>query len=92
MPLRCPTVNDSIPESQDICFIPDGDYVGFLERYSGHTPQSDVIRDEAGAVIGRHSGIESFGLFGQSAITSLTAQNTLGVNAVFDVSTSQRSF
>ena len=30
--------------------------------------------------------IESFGLFGQSAITSLTAQNTLGVNAVFDAS------
>ena len=53
-------INADKPESQDICFIPDGDYVGFLERYSGHTPQPGVIRDEAGAVIGRHSGIESF--------------------------------
>ena len=28
-------VNASKPDSQDICFVPDGDYAGFIERYSG---------------------------------------------------------
>ena len=44
-------------ESQDICFVPDGDYVGFIERYTGaFSPEGDfVLRD--GKVMGRHKGI-----------------------------------
>ncbi len=44
-------------ESQDICFVPDGDYVGFIERTLGYTtPEGDfVLRD--GKVMGRHKGI-----------------------------------
>ncbi len=44
-------------ESQDICFVPDGDYVGFIERALGTTtPEGDfVLRD--GKVMGRHKGI-----------------------------------
>lgn len=44
-------------ESQDICFVPDGDYVGFIERTLGkETPEGDfVLRD--GKVMGRHKGI-----------------------------------
>ena len=42
-------------DSQDICFVPDGDYVSFLGRYGGMTfPQGDFL-DLGGNVIGRHS-------------------------------------
>ena len=44
-------------DSQDICFVPDGDYAGFIERYSGkECPAGDFV-DTAGNVLGRHKGI-----------------------------------
>ncbi|MGI6535967.1 MAG: tRNA 2-thiouridine(34) synthase MnmA [Eggerthellaceae bacterium] len=43
-------------ESQDICFVPDGDYAGFLERRSGAPFAEGDIVDERGAVLGRHTG------------------------------------
>ncbi|MCH5190078.1 MAG: tRNA 2-thiouridine(34) synthase MnmA [Oscillospiraceae bacterium] len=44
-------------DSQDICFVPDGDYASFIERYLGkYFPQGDfVLRD--GTVLGKHKGI-----------------------------------
>ena len=43
-------------DSQDICFVPDGDYVAFMERYTGkHYPAGDYL-DLAGNVLGRHRG------------------------------------
>ncbi len=43
-------------DSQDICFIPDGDYLSFLERYTGHPfPPGDIV-DLEGTVVGRHRG------------------------------------
>ena len=43
-------------ESQDICFIPDGDYVGFIERYTKKSfPEGNFI-DLDGNVLGRHGG------------------------------------
>jgi tRNA-specific 2-thiouridylase len=44
-------------ESQDICFVPDGDYAGFIERFTGIIPPEGdfVLRD--GTVIGRHKGL-----------------------------------
>ncbi|MBQ8415384.1 MAG: tRNA 2-thiouridine(34) synthase MnmA [Clostridia bacterium] len=43
-------------DSQDICFIPDGDYVGFLERYTQKEyPAGDFISLD-GTVLGRHNG------------------------------------
>lgn len=43
-------------DSQDICFVPDGDYTAFLERYTGRTyPQGDFL-DESGKVVGKHHG------------------------------------
>ena len=43
-------------DSQDICFVPDGDYVGFMERYTGKFyPDGDFI-DTTGKVVGRHRG------------------------------------
>lgn len=43
-------------DSQDICFIPDGDYAAFLERYTGRTWQEGDFLDWAGHVLGRHAG------------------------------------
>ncbi|MBR3570878.1 MAG: tRNA 2-thiouridine(34) synthase MnmA [Oscillibacter sp.] len=43
-------------DSQDICFIPDGDYAGFLERRAGKRYPSGDILDESGRVLGRHRG------------------------------------
>lgn len=44
-------------DSQDICFVPDGDYGGFLERYTGKKyPEGDFL-DLAGQVVGRHKGV-----------------------------------
>lgn len=44
-------------DSQDICFVPDGNYAKFIEGYLGKTyPQGDFV-DKNGNVIGRHQGI-----------------------------------
>ena len=44
-------------ESQDICFVPDGDYAKFIEKYTGKkTPEGDFV-DKEGNYIGRHKGI-----------------------------------
>jgi tRNA-uridine 2-sulfurtransferase len=47
-------------ESQEICFIPDNDYVGFLERHSPDIVKTGKIIDESGRVLGEHSGIHRF--------------------------------
>lgn len=46
------------PDSHDICFIPDGDTQGFLERRLGVQPGSIV--DTGGTVLGEHSGTHGF--------------------------------
>ena len=49
-------VNARKRDSQDICFVPDGDYAAFLERYTGKTyPQGDYL-DKDGNVLGKHQG------------------------------------
>ena len=43
-------------DSQDICFVPDGDYAAFLQQYTGRTyPEGDYL-DLEGKVVGRHKG------------------------------------
>ncbi len=49
-------------DSQDICFIPDGDYVAFLERCTGkHYPAGDYL-DVNGNVVGTHRGAVAYTL------------------------------
>ena len=43
-------------DSQDICFIPDGDYPAFLRRYTGKEYPAGDFLDENGKIVGRHSG------------------------------------
>lgn len=49
-------INARKHDSQDICFVPDGDYVAFMERYTGKSyPQGDFL-DLSGKVVGKHQG------------------------------------
>lgn len=45
------------PDSQEICFIPDNDYAGFIEETTGQTPKPGNFVDINGNVIGKHKGI-----------------------------------
>ena len=47
-------------ESQDICFIPDGDYGAFLRRYTGRDYPPGPDLNEDGAVLGCHTGIVDY--------------------------------
>ena len=50
-------VNARKHDSQDICFVPDGDYAKFIEKYTGKkTPEGDFV-DKEGNYIGCHKGI-----------------------------------
>lgn len=44
-------------DSQDICFVPDGDYVGFLRRFWNQTCPPGKFIDRQGKVLGDHPGI-----------------------------------
>ena len=44
-------------DSQDICFVPDGDYAGFMEGYTGRISQPGDFVNTDGRVLGRHKGI-----------------------------------
>ena len=44
-------------DSQDICFIPDGDYGSFIRRHTGRDYPSGPYLDGSGAVLGQHTGI-----------------------------------
>ncbi len=44
-------------DSQDICFVPDGDYAAFLTRYTGREPVPGEYVTEDGRVLGSHKGI-----------------------------------
>ncbi len=46
-------------DSQDICFVPDGDYVNFLQRQGLTLTPGDFL-DEAGCVLGRHRGLPCY--------------------------------
>ncbi|HEX8852816.1 MAG TPA: aminomethyltransferase beta-barrel domain-containing protein, partial [Pyrinomonadaceae bacterium] len=53
-------------ESQEICFVPDGDYAGFIERYleaegrTAEAPTRGEIVDTSGARLGEHEGIHRY--------------------------------
>jgi tRNA-specific 2-thiouridylase len=48
------------PDSQDICFVPDGDYAGLVKRLRPETEEAGDIVDLDGRVIGRHRGVVHF--------------------------------
>ena len=48
------------PDSQDICFVPDGNYAGLVKRLRPETVASGEIVDLGGRVLGRHRGVVHF--------------------------------
>ncbi|MEP6982071.1 MAG: tRNA 2-thiouridine(34) synthase MnmA [Sphingomicrobium sp.] len=48
------------PDSQDVCFVPDGDYAGLVKRLRPETEAPGDIVDLGGRVLGRHRGIVQF--------------------------------
>jgi tRNA-specific 2-thiouridylase len=53
------------PESFEICFVPNGDYAGFIDAYQREqgvtvAPAAGEIRDAAGHTLARHSGVHRF--------------------------------
>jgi tRNA-specific 2-thiouridylase len=48
------------PDSQDICFVPDGDYAGLVKRLRPETEAAGEIVDLDGRVLGRHRGVVHF--------------------------------
>ncbi|MBQ3356354.1 MAG: tRNA 2-thiouridine(34) synthase MnmA [Oscillospiraceae bacterium] len=49
--------NAQKPDSQDICFVPNGDYASVVQRISGRQPVPGDFTDKNGHILGRHRGI-----------------------------------
>ncbi|MDR1712922.1 MAG: tRNA 2-thiouridine(34) synthase MnmA [Coriobacteriales bacterium] len=69
------------PESQDICFVPDGDYAAFIRRIAAEAPTGGDIVDELGVVLGRHDGIQNFTI-GQRKRLGIATGHPLYVTAI----------
>jgi tRNA-specific 2-thiouridylase len=68
------------PDSQEICFVPDGDYAAFVERAAGGpAPGAIVARD--GTPLGTHTGVHRFTV-GQRKGLGLSSSEPLYVLAV----------
>src|SRR5690606_30570294 len=48
------------PDSQDICFVPNGDYAGVVAKLRPDAAEPGEIVDTAGHVLGRHDGVIHF--------------------------------
>jgi len=48
------------PDSEDICFIPDGDYKSYLEKNSDIKPKHGYIVNREGKVLGKHTGLYNY--------------------------------
>jgi len=73
--------NADKPESQDICFVPDGRYTEFIRREAGDTGVPGEIVDRSGRVVGRHAGLAGYTV-GQRKGLGLSASRPLYVVAL----------
>ena len=48
------------PDSQDICFVPNGDYASVIQKFRPESLKKGNIKDQNGKVIGVHDGIINF--------------------------------
>lgn len=89
-------INADKADSQDICFVPDGDYASFIKKSTGKTyPAGDVV-NVSGKVVGRHGGLINYTIgqrkglgiaFGKPAyvVGKNSADNTLIVGDTSDL-------
>ncbi len=73
--------NAAKPDSQEICFVPDGDYAAFVEKEAGPADRQGPIVDQAGRELGKHAGVHSYTV-GQRKGLGLTSRRPLYVLAV----------
>lgn len=52
--------NADKPDSQDICFVPDGAYAKFIWEHTGHNPEPGDFIDMDACILGSHGGIECY--------------------------------
>jgi len=55
-------INAQRPDSQDICFVPDGDYASFIEKKDGFVSIAGDYLDVNGNIIGKHKGVINYTL------------------------------
>ena len=48
------------PDSQEICFVPGGDYAAFVERHAPNVDPGGTIVNQSGDVLGHHGGVHRF--------------------------------
>jgi tRNA-specific 2-thiouridylase len=53
-------LNAQKPDSQDICFVPDGHYSDFISHYLSFTPPQGNILFQDGRILGQHLGIQNY--------------------------------
>ncbi len=70
-----------VPESREICFIPDKDYAGFLKHRIPRAAVPGPVLDRAGTVLGEHRGI-LFYTIGQRKRLGVPAGEPLYVTAI----------
>ena len=88
------------PDSQEICFVPDGDYAAFVARKAPAVARAGAIVDVHGEVLARHEGVHRFtvgqrkglGVSGRSPLYVLkieaeSGQVTIGPRAALDQTT-----
>ncbi len=71
-------LNAHKPDSQDICFVPNGDYAKAIERFSGEPIPAGHFVDTDGNIIGKHKGIIHYTV-GQRRGLGISSQNPLYV-------------
>lgn len=81
MAARLGLANAEKKDSQDICFIPDGDYAGFLERVTGRNYEPGDFLSADGRVLGKHRGIIHYTI-GQRKGLGISAEAPLYVTAI----------
>jgi tRNA-specific 2-thiouridylase len=74
-------------ESQEICFVPDGDYAAFIDRYleaeniGERTPAQGELVDAQGHIVGTHTGIHRYTV-GQRRGIGISAERPLYVLSI----------
>lgn len=69
-------------DSQDICFVPDGDYAAFLQHHTGREYPSGPFLDTSGNVLGTHQGIIHYTVGQRRGLGVSSSQGRLYVQQV----------
>ncbi|CAI9120592.1 tRNA 2-thiouridine(34) synthase MnmA [Brytella acorum] len=67
------------PDSQDICFVPNGSYADIVARMKPETREPGEIVDEQGRVLGRHDGIARYTVGQSKRLGDINTQSANGV-------------